>query len=266
MSTHDYELKDISDVTFGQSTYDVQEQEMVNKNNYTVIDADHLDEDDDIPGQRYCLLSFMSPEGIMNCNTRAVKFRGAFATLEEAEKYAAKLEQQDAYFKIFVGETGKWLPCDPNSDKVEQEKTSNPQHQQILDAQAKQRMAKINELAGRTKQLADKNNRGRKDMMNEKKKEGAAQEIVDKKRQQKNTNTHKQVPHGSKSKLEAMKDRMRKKLAEKQKTNKIPDNLSNKLEIVSKNSKEVENNLAKLETVDRNIDRIKQLMAQRKNN
>lgn len=269
-------LTDLNNVTFGQTVYDDVNNETVDTKNYTVIDADHLDEDEVIDGQRYCLLSFMSPEGIMNCNTRAVKFRGAFATLEEAEKYAAKLEQQDAYFKIFVGETGKWLPCDPHSDKVEQEKTSNPQHQQILDAQAKQRMSKINELAGKTKQLIDKNARGKKDMMNEKKKEGAAQELVDKKRQRQNTNsdtsttsTRKhttKTTHGSRSKLEAMKERMRKKLAEKKSTEKTPENLRTKIEVVSKNSTEVSINREKLASADRNIERIKELMAQRRNN
>ena len=117
---------EVDNVTFGQSNYDdIKQAETVDTKNYTVVDADHLDEDDVIDEQRYCLLSFMSPEGIMNCNTRAVKFRGAFPTLEAAEKHAAKLEKQDGYFKIFVGETGKWLPCDPNTKKVDQEKTSN---------------------------------------------------------------------------------------------------------------------------------------------
>lgn len=264
-------MSDPVDVTFGQTTYDNDtKQELVDTKNYTVID--HLDEDDIILSQRYCLLSFMSPEGIMNCNTRAVKFRGAFATLEEAEKCAAELEKKDGYFKIFVGETGKWLPCDPNTSMVEQEKTSNPQHQQILDAQAKQRMSKINELAGKTKQLIDKNARGRKDMMNERKKEGAAQDIVDRKRQRQNTtsdttqSSRKQQTHGSKSKLEAMKERMRKKLIEKQNLEKTSVNLSNKIEVVSKSSAEVVTNREKLEQADRNIEKIRALMAQKRNN
>ena len=272
---------EIDNVTFGQSNYDNNvKQETVDTKNYTMVDADHLDEDEVIAEQRYCLLSFMSPEGIMNCNTRAVKFRGAFSTLEAAEKYAAKLEKQDGYFKIFVGETGKWLPCDPNTNKVEQEKTSNPQHQQIIDAQAKQRMAKINELAGRTKQMIDKKQKGKNDMMNEKKKEGAAQELIDKRRQRQNANndskmsSKKSTSHG-RSKLEEMKERMRKKLADKQnkqrlentKTDVGNDNtLSNKIKVVSKKSAEVESNKSKLEVADRNIKRIKELMAKRRNN
>lgn len=265
-------------ITFGQSEYtDNTEQDNVDKTKYTMVDVDHLDEDEVIAEQKYCLLSFMSPEGIMNCNVRAVKFRGAFPTLEAAEKYAAKLEQQDAYFKIFVGETGKWLDCDPNSKRVEREKTSNPQHQQMLDAQAKQRMTQINELAGRTKQLMDKNKNGKKDMIDEKKKDGAAQELVDKKRQRQNTNNNdtsvRKTSGHSKNNLEDMKERMRKKLAEKQNKERLAKldnnetdntNLNNKIKVVSKKSSEVENNKTKLETVDRNIEKIKELMAQRK--
>lgn len=266
-----------NNVTFGNTEYNTESnQEKVDTAKYTVIDADHLDEDEIIANQRYCLLSFMSPEGIMNCNVRSVKFRGAYATLEEAEKYAAKLEQQDRYFKIFVGETGKWLDCDPNSKRVEQEKTSNPQHQQIINAQNARRMAKINELAGRTKHLIDKNRNGKKDMMNEKKKEGAAQELIDKKRQQQKTNdtkpvrkpVRKSVSHGSNTKLEAMKERMRQKIAKKQELNNInkTPELNNKIAVISKQSMEVANNKAKLEKVDRNIEKIKQLMANKRNN
>lgn len=272
--------QNLDNISFSQSNYDNTNESEVDTQNYTVIDGDHLDEDEVIAEQKYCLLSFMSPEGIMNCNVRAVKFRGAFSTLEAVEKYAAKLEQQDKYFKIFVGDTGKWLECDSNSKKVEMEKTSNAQHQQIIDAQAKQRMAKINELAGRTKQMIDKKQKGRKDMINEKKKDGAAQELVDKKRQRQ-TNTDNSKPESKKtsehgrSKLEEMKERMRKKLADKQnktrpentETSLVDDtNLSNKIKVVSKNSAEVTSNKNKLAVADKNIERIKELMAKRKSN
>ena len=74
---------------------------------YTVLDADNLDEDDPIEGQEYALFSFMSPEGIMNCNIRAFKFRGAIPTMEKAKEHAEKLKKKDIYFKIHLGESGK---------------------------------------------------------------------------------------------------------------------------------------------------------------
>lgn len=260
-------------VMFGEKYNDDNVEDTIDTSNYTIVDADHLDEDDIIPDQRYCLLSFMSPEGIMNCNVRSIKFRGAFPTLEAAEKYAATLEKKDKYFKIFLGESGKWLPCDPDTDKVEMEKSSDPEHQKIIDAQAKQRMAKMNELAGRTKQMIDKKTKGRKDMIDEKKKDGAAQELIDKKRQ-KNAQTvyTNDNNHGSK-KIEDIKERMRNKLANKHNKKRLENlNTSNnteldtKIKVVAKKSADIADSKTKLETVDKNIERIKELMANRKKN
>lgn len=291
------------DVTFGQSPDESDDEESDKEedlSNYTVVDADHLMEDNPIKGQEYCLLSFMSPEGIMNCNVRAVKFRGAYPTIKAAEAAAAKLEEQDEYFQIFVGETGKWLDFDPPAAKVEREKTSNPQHQKILDAQAKQRMTKINDLAGKTKQVMDKKRKGKKDMIDEKKKAGAAQETVDKRRNKKNASKEKQNSKEKKSSrssrpargrggrnLEAMKDRMRKRLAEKQNKKRLNNmdkdkdksksksgsndsnsetvSLDKKIKVVGKASSELESKKAKLEAVDKNIERIKELMEKRRN-
>jgi hypothetical protein len=145
---------------------------------YTVVDADHLYEDPPLKGQEYALFSFLSPEGIMNCNVRAVKFRGAFPTIEKAKEYCAELEHKDKYFKIFLGETGKWLDFDPPSEKVEQEVTSNKKHQKIIDAQREQRMKKMNELAGKHKEMIDKKDNGNKERIKENKKSGAAERSV----------------------------------------------------------------------------------------
>jgi len=152
---------------------------------YTVIEADHLDEDKPIKGQEWCLLSFMSPEGIMNCNVRSVKFRGAFSSLEEANKKVAELEEQDKYFKIFAGESGKWLDFDPPDSHVEEEKSTNPEYQKRLAQQKKQRMDKINNLCGKTKEMVDKKDKGRKERIDESKKASAANDAVDKQRTKK---------------------------------------------------------------------------------
>lgn len=201
---------------------------------YTVVDMDNLDEDDPILGQEYALFSFLSPEGVMNCNVRAVKFRGAFPTLELAEKHCRKLEKKDKYFKIFVGQTGKWLDFDPPADHVEKELVSDPNHQKIIDAQHEQRMKKINELAGKYKQSVDKKENGKDQRIAENKKVSAADDLVDK---------HKSAQKSS----ESVKDRMRKKLAMK-KANE--DN--KKLAIVLDNP-------STLDPVQKNIDAIRRL-------
>lgn len=257
------------------------ESKQENLANYTIIDGDHLSEDPPIRGQEYCLLSFMSPEGIMNCNVRAVKFRGAFPTLEAAEIHANKLEKEDEYFQIFAGESGKWLDFDPPTSKVEKEKSSNPQHQKILDAQHKHRMDKINELAGKTKQMRDKNKQGKKEMINEKKKAAAAQEISDKKREKKKQTENddtKCQPRKHRRNIDATYERMRKKLAERQnkqrlqnlKLNEVENtdnnevDLETKIKVVNKNIAEIEEKKIKLDMAEKNIEKIKALMEKRK--
>lgn len=85
---------------------------MATKNSEKKID--NLREDDIIPNQRFVCLSFVSPEGIRNCNMRALKIRGCFPTHAEAAEHAKKLQEIDPDFDIFVGEVGKWLPWNPD--------------------------------------------------------------------------------------------------------------------------------------------------------
>lgn len=74
---------------------------------------DNLKEDIVIPNQKYVCLSFISPEGIANCNIRSVKVRGVFESYEEATAHAKYLQGVDPDFNVFIGEVGKWLPWDP---------------------------------------------------------------------------------------------------------------------------------------------------------
>ena len=128
------------------------------ENKYTKID--NLDEDDIIPSQRYVCLSFISPEGVMNTNIRSVKVRGVFETQEEANSHCDKLQKQDKYFDVFVGECGKWLPWNPDPHSVKDIKYTNKKLAEVMDTQKESEMKKLNELAGRHKELIDK---GKKD-------------------------------------------------------------------------------------------------------
>lgn len=75
---------------------------------------DYVREDDPIDGQRFCCVSFLSPEGIKNCTLRAVKIRGVFATQDEANDRARKVREKEPWFHVYVGDVGKWLPHDPD--------------------------------------------------------------------------------------------------------------------------------------------------------
>ena len=269
------------------------------KKKYTVVDVDHLDEDVPIRGQEYCLFSFMTPEGLMNCNVRAVKFRGAYATMAEAEKKAKELEKTDKYFQIFIGESGKWLDFNPPVSRVEQEKSSNKEHQKILDAQRKQRMNKINALAGKHKEMLDKKDKGKEERITESKKAGAASDAVDKqktKKQEKveqkqekqekvNANsrgakTEKFVANMRKRFEETQKKRALEKMSKEEKVGKVnevdksqtqtnsskaeetPVNIKSK--VVETATNDLEDKKRKLDEADKNIEKIKQLMAKKR--
>jgi len=81
---------------------------------------DYLDEDPIIHGQEWICVSFLSPEGVKNCDMRGFKFRGAFPTEKKARKHADEIQKKlDPDFHVFVGEGFKWLPWDPNPETVE---------------------------------------------------------------------------------------------------------------------------------------------------
>ena len=75
---------------------------------------DYLTEDDEIPGQVWYCVSFLSPEGIRNCSMRGLKVRGVYPTEDQANKRAKELQEIDPDFHVFVGQVGKWCPWDPD--------------------------------------------------------------------------------------------------------------------------------------------------------
>jgi hypothetical protein len=236
-------------------------QEQVKPSGHTILDADHLDVDEPIRGQEYCLFSFMSPEGIMNCNIRALKFRGAFPTLEKANEKAKELEKTDKYFKIFVGESGKWLDFDPPINKVEREMSSNKEHQKILDAQQKQRMDKINALAGKHKEIVDKKEKGEKERTDEIKKMSVANaEIEKRKEDNKETKETKEVSQNHEDKKKANTvNRLKEKLENIKNKKKLEILETNEVKVVEKTDVKDSDSLSK------NIDEFKRKLEERRN-
>lgn len=207
-----------------EESEDESDEEEPDLSKYTVLDADNLDEDAPIPGQEFALFSFMSPEGIMNCNIRALKFRGAFPTQEKAEEYAEELKKNDKYFRILCAESGKWVEFDPPEEHVEKVVAGNKKQQKIIDAQRKARMDKMNELSGRHKQNIDKSDRGSKSRIEESKKAGAAEDYANKngsktqtKKAEKQQKMQQQAQRGNgrSARAETARDRLRKKLEAK---------------------------------------------------
>lgn len=237
------------------------------KDNYTYVD--NLDEDEILEHQRYALFSFLSPEGIMNCNIRALKFRGAFPTIEEAKKYAEKLKNEDKYFKIFVGEQGKWMEFDPPEDRVEEDIAEDAKTQQIIDTQRKQRQHKMNDMAGRYKNHFDKtqSHDGKKEIVNENIKAGTAEMEANRRRNKKNIDNGREknksiISERIRKKLELKKEMSKKKEIINETDNK--DNIDNKISIVNKASKKLNEEKEKLTDIEKNMERIRGLMSKRK--
>ena len=87
-------------------------------------EIDYLDEDPIIPNQKWVCISFLSTKNIKNMDNndkyeiKGIKIRGVYEEYEEATKRAESLRNIDPSFDIFIGEMGKWLPCDINIDKA----------------------------------------------------------------------------------------------------------------------------------------------------
>jgi hypothetical protein len=138
-----------SDVEFDVPDTTTKRSNDVDLSKYTVVD--NLDEDEPIPGQLWCLMSFISPEGVMNCTIRGVKVRGVYGTKQEAEKAAEKIRKKDKYFDVFVGEVGKWLAWDPDPMTIKDARYGNKKLNKVMKAVHEQNNKKLNELVGRKK-------------------------------------------------------------------------------------------------------------------
>ena len=155
--------------------------------------------------------------------------------------------------------------------------SSNKEHQKILDAQRKQRMDKINTLAGKHKDNVNVKESGKKERIDEGKKASAASDLVEKqkaKNQESDGDTQQPTKLTRKAALEKTKDRLRKKLEDSQSKkqsakentwNGVSDsNLNEKIKIVNKAYSDIADNKASLEKADQNIANIKQLLEKRR--
>ena len=210
---------------------------------YTKID--NLDED---KGQEmYVLVSFASPEGIMNCTVRALKIRvfnntSVFLTYEQATKAAEELNKIDKYFPIFVMPCGKWCAWDPNPDdktKVAEEKWPNEDQQKLMSGletvekrKQEKNMNDMNALIGKTK---DKINTSKDDH------KLRVKDSITQGMKEKTNHQSEKVPVQHSHNTSDLKNRLRAKLEEKKK------NASSQNEL--ENSKKLNESVDKLTTV-----------------
>ena len=105
---------------------------------------DHLKEDEPIPGQKFALLSIVTPELIKNCSVRGIKIRGVYGNEQEARSRATELQKSDALHNIYVAPVGKWLPWDDDPSKAQDEEYAETELNRIMkglkENQAKSKM------------------------------------------------------------------------------------------------------------------------------
>ena len=201
------------------------------------VEVDYLTEDRPISGQEYGVYSFLSPEGIKGCNVRAFKNRGNFGTYEEASAHAEKIRNEEPAFHVFVGENFKWTAFDPDPNII---KDNNNYYEPKLQELMKGTL----ENQERAKQLESQR---KKEMI-----EAAIKDEIKKK----NSNGK-----------ESTKDRLRRKLDEK---NKVNDSSAQKSDSVdtsltenelSQKKQEVSKLNENISNIDENLDKMKKLYA-----
>lgn len=82
---------------------------------------DYLKQDDEcmqMPGQKYALISVVSPVSNQKNDACGVKIRGVFENINEAKKQAEMISKLDSIFDVYLVELYKWLPIPPNDDMI----------------------------------------------------------------------------------------------------------------------------------------------------
>lgn len=112
--------------------------------------SDLLTEDPEIPGQKWVLISFLSPERIKDVSQRirGLKIRGVYSTQEDAEKASKLLRERDPYFNIYVGSVGRWLPWD-DAEKTEEENYAEKELNDLMRAYRQQQIMSKQEFEQR---------------------------------------------------------------------------------------------------------------------
>lgn len=86
--------------------------------------------DDDAKG--YFLVSMISPENYLNCNTWGIKIKDFVFSDEEGKKKAEIYRKKDKYFDVYIGHVGHWVPVNPSTSQVEEEKFANDKLDKVM--------------------------------------------------------------------------------------------------------------------------------------
>jgi len=249
-----------------EETFDYQDDTNVlddNVENYKYTKIDCLDEDEEIRGQKFVLLSFVSPEGIMNCKVRGVKVRGVYASENEARAACDKLKQKDKYFDIFVGEMGKWLPWDPTPEQVKEVRFRNKKLDKIMSKvhESELNTNTLNEVVGRKKEMLDKEKVNHKNRIKQSIKE-SANSYADPSTTDVQDDNSKKAPKARKDKKNDENIRLKlKKMVEEREKAKVEQQrhaeVAGRTNDVSEKKKKISEEANRIQEKEQNIDKLK---------
>lgn len=90
--------------------------------------SDNLGELPIVPrDQNFVCLSFLVNKDGDTTSTTGIRIGGVFDTYQEACEQARKIQTYDDRHHVFVGETGKWLPYNPDPSTIKDSEYANEQ-------------------------------------------------------------------------------------------------------------------------------------------
>lgn len=119
--------------------------------------SDILSVDTVIPaGQHYVLISVVPPPPDSDLRQVAIKIRGVFANVPEAEAHVKKLERVDGNnVDIFLGEVGKWMMVPPDPATIEDHHYMNSQLEKVMTAYTTAQAMAAEEFHARKQEMLD---------------------------------------------------------------------------------------------------------------
>ena len=85
-----------------------------------------------VPGQLFVLLSIIGPDCKGKFEKYALKVRGCFSTVAEAQQHAKRLHDECPYFDIFVADMYNWLVIPPDPFATSQVEYKNDNLNKIM--------------------------------------------------------------------------------------------------------------------------------------
>ena len=85
-----------------------------------------------VPGQVFCLISIVGPTLPQKNDQLGLKIRGCFATKDDAERHAKRLQKDDSLCDIYVVDMYKWLLIPPDNTQINDVHYTNEKLEEIM--------------------------------------------------------------------------------------------------------------------------------------